>query len=263
MPKIIQIIGDLEHVSRSGVKQCMSQLGEVVHVHKPPAGSGDPIEDAAVVTFAKEEQAEAAVKALKEGRVFIDGVCVSGDYKKSTRLSSWGGDRPVWNGDIEAIADDPAAGTGNRRLAIARDRIKRPEKFDQNATSMRELVTGSKRSRTPPPARERRPRRRSDSRESQSLAIVDRGYNRDRGGYRDAGSSYRDSVRQQSGGREWICQLTTPRPSMRDFLEEPPRRSSRPEGGRRTRDRRRRRFAERDEDDYSDGNRCEDDGYGA
>merc|ERR1719169_156123 len=99
----------------------MTQFGEVVHIHKPPA-SGDPVQDAATVRFAKDEQAEEAVKALKAGAITVDGSPVSGDFKGSGK----GGGGGKGKGQRWDAPDAGSRGLLNRRESPRRSRRDSP-----------------------------------------------------------------------------------------------------------------------------------------
>lgn len=266
MSKPVQVTGDLLHVSRAGVKQCMANFGQVIHVHKPPA-CGDPIEDAAIVRFANDQQAELCVKCLQEGRVYIDGVCVSGGWAPNKDPKALGKTTEHMLADASAPA--PQGGEGqlalpaqgmNATVAVRNARVepRKHARFDQSEMSLRDLALGHKRSRSRGEDRlVSRHKRRDPSRPRDDYQEGDRGRR-----------PPRDREGTGGGEREWICQLTTPRPSMRDLLFEEPRRSSQRSDRRREdrgdgrRDRHRRHrdcdYDERDEE-YED--RCEDDGY--
>mmetsp|Transcript_63361 Transcript_63361/g.100129 ORF Transcript_63361/g.100129 Transcript_63361/m.100129 type:complete len:176 (+) Transcript_63361:92-619(+) len=175
MSKLVEVTGGLEHVSRLRLKEYMSQFGEVVHIHKPPA-SGTPNQDTATVRFARDDQAEEAVKALKAGSVSVDGAPVTGDFKGAGKGKSGSGKGARWDAPDEGSrglldrrrrADSSPARNGSRRSqSRSRSRSRSHSRRDSRDAKSR----GGRRERSRSRARDRhkdsRSKRRSRSRDS-------------------------------------------------------------------------------------------------
>lgn len=251
--RAVQVTGPLEHVSRMGVREVMTWFGQVTHVHKPPA-CGDPIADAAIVHFSSDDQAEAAVKALKGGLVYIDGHNVGGDFHSGRMVSVCIGSS--MSSSARALADEvardqKALGSGEDpggQLAVRGERkpftIRNHERFDEKSESLRDLVMGGGGGG---PARGRR-----DDRKSESMRDLVMGGNqsRRRRDDRSPRQERRPPERGQYRGRDHQGS------SMRDLVDEPRRRSGHGERRRDVDNGSRRPHRRRDyyepEDEYSD-----------
>merc|ERR1719433_1217539 len=74
----IEIHGMAESSSRMNLKKLMEQFGEVIGCHIGNRGKDHP-----VVRYPTLECAEAALNALKNQQVWLDGVILGGDWQKS------------------------------------------------------------------------------------------------------------------------------------------------------------------------------------
>mmetsp|Transcript_86627 Transcript_86627/g.249955 ORF Transcript_86627/g.249955 Transcript_86627/m.249955 type:complete len:140 (-) Transcript_86627:261-680(-) len=74
----IEIHGMADTSSRMNLKKLMEQFGEVIGCHIGNRGVDKP-----VVRFPTQEAAEAALAALKNRQVWLDGVILGGDWQKS------------------------------------------------------------------------------------------------------------------------------------------------------------------------------------
>jgi len=100
----IEIHGMADTSSRMNLKKLMEQFGEVIGCHIGNRGVDKP-----VVRFPNQEAADAALTALKNQQVWLDGVILGGEWQKS-------GPAPAPEEAMITSRDLMGAGGGSREL---------------------------------------------------------------------------------------------------------------------------------------------------
>eukprot|EP00929_Paragymnodinium_shiwhaense_P098921 TRINITY_DN60435_c0_g1_i1.p1 TRINITY_DN60435_c0_g1~~TRINITY_DN60435_c0_g1_i1.p1 ORF type:complete len:180 (+),score=32.75 TRINITY_DN60435_c0_g1_i1:88-627(+) len=139
-------MGVLTGVSRLRLKEVLTYFGEVEHIHKPPSSGSNGGQETASVRFARQEDADKAVAALKAGKVIISGVVVNGDFRSSEHAAKF---VPTSKMKMNEKIED------SRSLAMKARR--------RSGSPRRRLREKSSSSRSRPRRRRSRSRRRSPS----------------------------------------------------------------------------------------------------